>query len=238
MLPPRDVVAPREEPVVGVAQHLLVGPAGTPPQLVAGRAHVEPHRLSVHDPVVGREGAQVEGRAEPHGGDRRTGRDAAHPRPGAGVPAQRFEPLPHRAEPLGSDVVDGWTRALGRPPARVGEVGGVDELVDVVAGAEHRHGRAVGDPVEQDPEDPEPPVTQDRARPHHRDVQSSGDRRSAEKLGVELRATVGLLGLGLGGPGHRVGVRDAEHRRRGRVDDLADPCFLARTRAGPRSPRR
>ena len=55
------VVAPLEEPVVGVAQHLLVGPAGTPAQLVAGRAHVEPHRLSVHDPVVGREGAQVRG---------------------------------------------------------------------------------------------------------------------------------------------------------------------------------
>ena len=62
----------------------------------------------------------------------------------APVPACRhsaLERLAHRAEPLGADVVDGRTGRSAGPPARVGEVGGVDELVDVVAGAENRHGR-------------------------------------------------------------------------------------------------
>ena len=55
-------------------------------------------------------------------------------RPGAGVLAQCLQCLAHGAETLGADVVDRRTGTLGRPSAGVREVGGVDELVDVVAG--------------------------------------------------------------------------------------------------------
>ena len=162
------------------------------------------------------------------------GRKTAHPGAGARVLAQCLQCLAHGAESLGADVVDRRTGTLGRPAAGIRQVGGVDELIDVVAGTEHGHGRTVGDPVEEDAEDPQPPVPQDRARPHDRDVQPPGDRRPAQQLGVELGASVGLHGPGLGGAGHRVRLGHAEDRRRRGVHDLGDPG----TFAGPQQHRR
>ena len=57
------------------------------------------------------------------------------------------------------------------------------ELVAVVARAQHEHGRAVGDELEQDGHDAEPAVPEDRARPDDRDV----DARSRRRRGTAAR---------------------------------------------------
>ena len=76
------------------------------------------------------------------------------------------------------------------------EVVGVDELVPVGAVAEHDRVLAVGDPVEQDREDPEASVAEDGPRADDRHVEPAvRSARQAGPLGGELGVPVGLVGL-------------------------------------------
>ena len=152
----------------------------------------------------GANGLAPSGGADPHRSRGRPGRKTAHPGAGARVLAQCLQCLAHGAESLGADVVDRRTGTLGRPAAGIRQVGGVDELVDVVAGPEHRHGRAVGDPVEEDAEDAQPAVTQDRARPHDRHVEPPGDRcpaRAARRRAWRVRRAPRAGARSRGSPG-------------------------------------
>ena len=110
--------------------------------------------------------------------------------------------------------------AVGGEQADRRQVVGVDELVAVGAVAEHDRVGAVGDPVEQDPEDAEPAVAEDRPRPHDRHVEPGGGGAQAGPLGGQLGVAVGLLRAGHRGRQHRVGLGDAEHGARRRVHDL------------------
>src|SRR6185369_12926587 len=138
---------------------------------------------------------------------------------------------------LRADVVDGESRALGGADAGVGEIVGVDELVEVVALAEHRDVPALLDPVEEDLEDPEPPVAYDRPRPDDRHVEAAlVDEAADELLGGELRLAVLLHRRRDRRLVDRVRLRDAEHRARRRVDDLPDAgATAAGSRMSPRT---
>src|SRR2546421_12246482 len=112
--------------------------------------------------------------------------------------------LAHRPELRRPDVVDSGPLAGGGPKARVGEVGGVDELVAVVSRAEDVHGRTVGDELEQHAEDPEATVAEDRPGPDDGHVEAGGDRFETQHLGLELGTPVrlemparGLLGYSI-----------------------------------------
>ena len=124
-------------------------------------------------------------------GGRHGDRDDAAAR--AGVAHEALERLAHRAEPLGADVVRGRAGARGGLDRGVGEIVGVDELVEVVAAAEHRDVLAPADPLEEDLHDPQAPVAHDGARADDGDVEAARDEVVAEVLGGELRAAVVLL---------------------------------------------
>ena len=103
------------------------------------------------------------------------------------------------------------------------------ELVAIRAVAEHERVGAVGDPVEQQGEDPEASVPDDRPRPHDRDVEPVGGRPQTGPLGGELGRPVRLDGVGHRVAAHGVRLGDAEHRARREVDNLAhlrDPARL------------
>ena len=106
--------------------------------------------------------------------------------PGAGVRAQRLQRFTHRAETVGAGVEHRRSGDARGEHAHVGEVVGMDELVAVVAAAEHEDVGAVGDPVEQDPEDAEAAVTEDRPRPHDGDVEALRDALEACPFGSHL----------------------------------------------------
>ena len=109
----------------------------------------------------------------------------------------------------------------GGENAHLGEIVGVDELVAVVALAEHEDVGPIGDPFEQDPEDAESTVTEDGPRPDDGDVEAVRHRLEARLLGCELGESVGLDGRGTVDGEHRIGGRHAEHRARRRVHHLA-----------------
>ena len=141
-------------------------------------ADVEVEAAAVHQRVIRAERRQAAARwsaASP----RRPGPSAASRRvlPVRGVGAQRLERLAHGAEALGADVVDGEPRPRRGADARVGQVVGVDELIEVVAVAEHRNAAALLDPVEEDLKDAEAAVADDRARPDDGDVEPVLARR-------------------------------------------------------------
>ncbi len=201
---------------------------GLPTELGPRLGDVEVERLPEQQPVVRRERREPQAGKTMHRDLCRRDRQCAHARAGAGVVDERLQRLAHRAELRGADVVDRRPRPVRRTHARVGKIGGVHELVAILATAEDEHRRAVGDELEQQRDDPEAAVTEDRARPDDRDVEAADGRVPAQQLGSELGPAVGLqrpCGRRLG---HRVVRGDAEHRARRRVHDL---CHRRASRA-------
>ena len=94
------------------------------------------------------------------------------------------------------------------------------ELVAVRPIAEHARVGAVGDPIEEDPEDAESTVPQDRARPDDGDIESGGRRAQACPLGGQLGVAVGLRRLGDRRRQNGVGLGNPEHGAGGGVHDL------------------
>ena len=116
----------------------------------------------------------------------------AHSRSGAGVRAERLERFAHGAESIGTGVEHGRTGRDSCTHAHLGEVVGVNELVPVVALAEHEDVGTVGDPFEQDSEDAEAAMAEDRARSNDGDVETVRRRVVASPLGGELGVPVRL----------------------------------------------
>ena len=108
--------------------------------------------------------------------------------------AERFQGFAHRAEPVSAGVEDCVTWSAGCADAHLGEIIGVDELLAVVAPTEHEDVGAVGNPLEQDPEDAQPAVTEDRPRSNDGDVEPLRCCVETGPLGIELGEAVDLHG--------------------------------------------
>ena len=100
----------------------------------------------------------------------------------------------HGPVTVGAYVIYRGPGSLASPDASVGKVGGVDELVDVVALTEHRDVVPGADPFEQHLEDTQPPVAEDRARTDNRHVEASPGRIVAEPLTLVFCSPVGFAG--------------------------------------------
>ncbi len=127
--------------------------------------------------------------------------------------------VPKRSAPTLKTAAPGLARCAD---THLGEIVGVDELVAIGPVAEHEDVGTVGYPFEQDPEDAEPAVTKDGARPDDGDVEALRSRLEARPFGGELGVTVGLDRGGHRAGKHGIAGRYAEHRARRRVHELAD----------------
>ena len=142
-------VAMRHVPVVGLAEHRDVAPNAAEAELFSRAADVGAHRAAVHQCVIGAERREPERARESHPEHRGHHRHGPHAAPGPGVRDERLECLAHRAELRRADVVDAEARPFCGADAGIREVVRVDELIDVVAAAEHGHVAAEADPLEE-----------------------------------------------------------------------------------------
>ena len=123
---------------------------------------------------------------------------------------ERLERLSHRPELGRADVVDGRALMSRGAQTRVGEIGGMHELVVVVAVTQHEDGRAVGDKLEEHGHDAETAMAQNRSRPDDRHVEAAARRLTTQELSLELGSAIRLEWPARRELCDRVSLRDAE----------------------------
>src|SRR6266571_2612893 len=105
-----------------------------------------------------------------------------------------FQGFTHRAVARRAAMVSRWAGPGRRQDARCGKIVRMHELINVVAAAEHGDVVAFANPLKENLENAQPPMTHDGPRADDRHVESALHAIAAERFAFELRASVSLAG--------------------------------------------